>query len=314
MKSHTRREFLRNSVLVGGTLALGPAASSVAQQPTGASNAAKMCIARWKGDTADMKALATKLTEQAVATIGGMGQFVKSGNVVWVKPNIGWDKAPEFAANTNPDVVATVIKLCFEAGAKQVKVGDYTCNDARSTYANSGIEAAAKAAGADVVFLDKSRFKETEIGGQKLKTWPVYPEIIESDVVINVPIVKHHGGATMTACMKNYMGVIGGQRGKWHQDFPGCLTDITAFMKPPVCIVDAIRILTANGPQGGNLDDVKQLNTVAAGTDIVALDAFCAELLGLKPAELHYVAAAEKAGLGSIDYRSSNLKEIEVTA
>jgi len=314
MKNQTRRDFLKKSALFGGALALSPL-SSMAQEQA-ASTLPQMSIARWKGDAGPehIKDMAVKLTQQAIEAIGGISRFVKNGDVVWVKPNIGWDRAPEYAANTNPDVVATVVRLCFDAGAKKVKVGDYTCNDARRTYVNSGIEGAAKAAGADIVYLDKNRFKDVEIGGQRLKTWRLYPEIIESDLVINVPIVKHHGGATMTSCMKNYMGVIGGDRGKWHQDFAGCLTDITAFMKPPVCVVDAIRILTAHGPVGGNLEDVKQLNTVAAGTDIVALDAFSAELLGLKPQELDYVAAAEKAGLGKIDYRSLALREIEVAA
>jgi uncharacterized protein (DUF362 family) len=244
--------------------------------------------------------------------LGGMKQFVKKGDAVWVKPNMAWDRTPEFAANTNPDLVATLVKLCFDAGAKSVKVGDKTCNENRKSYPASGIEAAVKAAGGEIVYLDDSRFKEMAIGGQRLDKWAVYPDIAESDLVINVPIVKHHSIAKATICMKNYMGVVSGQRGQWHQDLHTCLCDITKFMKPRLCVVDAIRILTANGPTGGNLADVKRMDTVAAGTDIVALDAFGVELLGHKPEDIKSVAAGAQAGLGQIDYRKLALRELEV--
>ena len=242
-----------------------------------------------------------------------MGRFVKKGDVVWVKPNMAWDKAPEFAANTNPDVMATLVRLCLEAGAKKVKVGDRPTNPAQQSYPNSGIEAAAKAAGAEVVYLDDRRFKDVELKGKRLDKWPLYPDIIESDLVINVPIVKHHNLCKATLSMKNYMGVIGGERGMWHQDLTPCLLDITAYMKPRLTVLDAVRVLVNHGPTGGNLADVKRLDTIAAGTDIVALDAFGAELLGLKPEEFKLVGAAQEMGLGKADYRKLPLRELEVT-
>ena len=311
MAEHTRRDFLKRTAMAGGAMALAPLGNVAAQDAP-----AQMCIARWKGP-ADAQGdvtttMATKLTEQAVAAIGGMKRFVSQGDVVWVKPNIAWDRAPQFGANTNPDLVATLVRLCLEAGAKTVKVGDNPCNPAKKTYPNSGIEAAAKAAGAEVVYLDKKRFKDVAIKGERLDKWLLYPEIIESDLVINCPIVKDHATARATVCMKNYMGVIGGQRGLWHQNLAVCLCDITAFMKPQMCVVDATRIMTGNGPTGGNLSDVKQMNTVAAGTDVVALDAFGAELLGLDPAKVESIATGQAAGLGTIDYRSLALKELEV--
>ena len=310
MTGHTRREFLKRTAMAGGALALSPMGGALAQDKP--AQDLQMCIARWKGNPDELKTMAVKLTEQAIATLGGMGRFVKKGNVVWVKPNMAWDRTPELGANTNPDVVATLVRLCLEAGAKQVKVGDKTCNDCKKSYPASGIEAAVKAAGGEIVYLDDSRFKDYELKGKRLDKWAVYPDIVESDLVINVPIVKHHSISKMTLCMKNYMGVVGGNRGQWHQDMPECLCDITAFMKPKLCVVDAIRILTANGPTGGNLADVKRKDTVAAGVDIVALDAFGAELLGHKPEDIKTVAAGQAAGLGQIDYRKLALKEIEV--
>ena len=306
MKS-TRREFLKTSAAIGATsLAPLPALAQAAAAP------ADMCIARWKGAAdADMNATARRLTEEAIKTIGGLGRFVNKGDVVWVKPNIGWDRTPEQAANTHPEVVKTIIRLCMEAGAKAVKVGDNTCNDAQKSYKNSGIEAAAKDAGAEVVYLDKNRFKEVKIGGKRLDTIPLYPDIMDCNLIISCPVAKHHSSTRVTACMKNFMGVIENRK-KFHQDLPYCIADLTAFLKPRVAVLDATRILTAHGPTGGDLKDVKVMNTVAAGVDLVALDAFAAEILGNEPSQIGTVVVGEEYGLGKKDYKTLNLKELEI--
>lgn len=311
----SRREFLAQSAALG-LAAFGTRRWSCLAQELSAEAPAKapadMVIARWR-QTGDAPAtLAEQLTEKAIAGLGGMTRFVKRGDVVWVKPNIGWNRTAELAANTNPDVVATLVRLCLTAGAKKVKVGDYPCNDARQSYENSGIGPAAAAAGAEIVYLEKSRFREMAINGDVLKKHPVYPEIVECDLVINVPICKHHGSTTVTACMKNYMGVVE-KRQVFHQNLPKTVADITRFMKPRLCVLDATRILTAHGPTGGNLDDVKTLHTVAAGVDIVALDAFGCELLGHKPADIGTVAMGQKYGLGQIDYRALALQEFQLS-
>lgn len=303
--SSSRREFLRNGVAAGAALGGFAQVTAMAQKPV------DMSIARWKGGDMPTSEIAVKLTEQAMEAIGGMKRFVSKGDVVWVKPNIGWDRAPELAGNTNPDVVRTLIRMCFDAGAKKVKVGDNTCNPAEKTYVASGIAEAAKSAGAEVVFLDPNRFRDMDIGGQVLKTHPVYPEIIECDLVLNVPVVKHHTLTKMTNCMKNYMGVIE-KRQLLHQDLPTTIADLTAFMKPRLAVMDAVRILLANGPTGGDPKDVRQTNIVAAGIDPVALDALGAELLGNKPADLGTVAAGQARGLGVMDYHTLNLKEMDV--
>lgn len=307
MAGQTRRKFLKRSAVAGGMAVLGPAGVSAAQADT------QLCIARWTGNAdVPMSEEATKLTEKAIEGLGGMGRFVKKGDVVWIKPNMAWNRAPEFAANTHPDIVGTLVRLCMDAGAKKVKVGDRTCHKAKESYPKSGIEAAAKTAGAEVVYLDDSRFREMALDGERLEKWLVYPEIVESDLVINVPIAKHHAIAKATVCMKNYMGIVGGNRGQWHQALATCLCDITAFMKPTLSVLDATRVLLRNGPTGGNLNDVKRMDTVAAGTDVVALDAFGAELLGNDPSEIESVVAGEKRGLGQMDYRKLAMKELTV--
>jgi len=314
MGKHSRREFMVRSAAAG--ISLGAAGSVLLQETLAADTPADMSIARWTG-ARDLTAeqlgqVAVRLTEKAVEGIGGLKRFVSRGDVVWVKPNIAWDRTPELAANTNPDVVATVVRLCFEAGAKAVKVGDNPCNAARSTYVSSGIAAAAREAGAEVLFLDPTRFRKMSIGGERVKIHPVCPEIIECDLVVNVPIVKHHGLAEATLCMKNYMGVID-DRGTFHQALPQCITDLARFMKPRICIMDAVRTLKAHGPRGGNPADVELKTTVAAGVDIVALDALGAELLGRKPENIRTIVMGQEAGLGKIDYRSLALREIAVS-
>jgi len=311
MCEHSRREFLIGTA-AAGLLAARPDVlfGQAAAKP------ADMAIAKWSGvqpaADAGMKNIAVKLTEQAIEALGGMKRFVSRGDVVWVKPNIGWDRTPEQAANTNPDVVATLIRMCFDAGAKTVKVGDNPCDVAEKTYHASGIAEAARAAGAKVVFLDRTRFKDANIGGEQVKSIPVYPEIMETDLVINVPIAKHHRLAGLTLCMKNYMGVIE-KRNTFHQAIAPSVADLTRFLKPRLCLLDATRILQANGPKGGKLEDVETKLTLAAGTDIVALDAWGAEVMGKKPEEIGTIAKGQEYGLGKMDYRSLALRELAVS-
>lgn len=310
MSRCSRRDFMAHSAAAAGLLALQ-------SQPlfADAAKPADMTIARWTGDKpgdAQVKDIAAKLTRQAVEGLGGLKRFMGKGDVVWIKPNIGWDRTPEQAANTNPDVVTTLIQMCFDAGAKKVKVGDNTCHKAVKTYETSGIAAAARAAGAEVLFLDENRFKEAKIGGERVKTLPIYPEVFDCDLVINVPVVKHHVLASLTMCMKNYMGVIENRK-SFHQDLPTCICDLTRYAKPRICVLDAVRILTAHGPSGGKLEDVQLKTTVAAGVDIVALDAWGAEVMGKKASDIGTIVKAEQVGLGKADYRKLALRELSVT-
>ena len=311
MRQHSRRDFIVGSA--AGALALGSQGllshAMAAEEPTAKT------IAKWTGpkelSKEELKQAAIKLTEKAIEGLGGLKRFVGQGSVVWVKPNIGWDRTPELAANTNPDVVATIVRLCFEAGAKKVRVGDNPCDMAAKAYPASGIPDAVKKEGAEVLFLDKSRFRDTAIQGERVKSIPIFPAILEADLVINVPIVKHHRMALATLCMKNYMGVME-SRGTFHQAIAECLVDLTRFMKPQLCILDAVRILKNNGPKGGNLKDVELTMTLAAGTDIVALDAWGAEVMGKKPTAISSIVKGAAAGLGKIDYKAI-AKEIAVS-
>src|SRR5512143_1359118 len=252
-----------------------------------------------------------KIVKAAIDALGGMGKFISRGDVVVVKPNIGWDRTPEQAGNTNPEVVAAVVKLCFEAGAKKVRVFDRPVNDPRRCYVQSGIAPAASALGANVDFVDDRKFKDMAINGEALKSWPLYAELFEADKVINIPIAKHHGLAKLTMSMKNWMGVMGGQRRQIHQKLDASLVDLSTKVKPTLTILDAVRILTANGPQGGNLADVKKLDTVIAGVDQVAIDSYGATLFGMKGSDLGYVRIAAEHKFGVMDLNKLKIKKLQ---
>jgi uncharacterized protein (DUF362 family) len=247
---------------------------------------------------------------RAVEALGGMGRFVKHGERVVIKPNIGWNRLPEQAANTNPDVVAEVVRLVAAAGAGKIWVTDVSVNTPEQCFARSGIEKAAKAAGATVVRPDATGFREVDVSGKLLRTGDVLFPFVEADRVINVPIVKQHGLSGATMAMKNWYGVLGGQRVKLHQDINLSIVDLAAMVKPTLTVMDATRILLANGPTGGSLADVKKMDTIAAGTDEVALDAFGAGLLGLSPTSLGFIVEGMKAGLGTPEWRSLKTEEL----
>lgn len=253
---------------------------------------------------------APAIVKAAFDALGGVKKFIAGGDIVVLKPNIGWDRTPEYAANTNPEVVAAVARLCLEAGAKKVTVFDRPCVDARRSYKQSGIADAARAAGAEVVFMDDRKFRFMSLAGYALKSWPLYRDVFEADKVINLPIAKVHGLSTVTLGMKNWMGIMGGNRGELHRKLDESLVDVSMKIKPALTILDAVRILTRNGPQGGDLNDVRRLNTVVAGIDQVAVDAYGASLFGLKPSSVGHIAAAHRAGLGKIDLKQVNIKKI----
>jgi uncharacterized protein (DUF362 family) len=241
------------------------------------------------------------VTRRAINAIGGIRRFVKPGDVVVVKPNMGWDRSSEMAANTHPQVVRAVVEECLAAGAKKVKVFDHTCNDSRRCYVNSGIEAALKGIrGVECKQIESERFRKVALNGRFLKEWELYDEALSANVFINVPVAKHHGLTKLTLGLKNVMGVMGGNRGFIHRSIDVALADVNAHLKSHLTVIDATRILTAHGPQGGTLADVKVLNKVIASVDIVAADAVATTLFGLKPGDIPVTVAAYRRGLGEM--------------
>jgi uncharacterized protein (DUF362 family) len=243
------------------------------------------------------------LVARALENLGGIRRFVSRQDVVVLKPNIAWDRTPEQAANTNPEVVAEAVRQCWQAGAKRVIVTDVSCNEPRRCFQRSGIQAAARAEGAEVILPDPELFREVDLDGVVLKSWPVFTPFLEADKVFNLPIAKHHGLTGVTLGMKNWFGILGGQRNRLHQQIHQGLADLAAFMLPTVTLMDCYRILVRNGPTGGNLEDVALKKTIVAGTDPVAIDAYVAKAYwNLDPEQLPYLQMAANRGLGTVDF------------
>jgi len=253
---------------------------------------------------------AAALTDKALAAMGGMARFISRGDVVAIKPNIGWDRTPSQAANTHPDVVAALVKAALDAGAKRVVVTDNSCNEPQRSFQRSGILEKAAAVGAQVVLPADNHLRTTRLHGELLDEWPILVPILEADKVINVPIVKHHGLARLTCAMKNWYGLLGGRRNRLHQDIDTSIADLATFMRPTLTVVDATRVLYRNGPQGGNLADTRQLDTVVASLDQVAADAYSCTLINQKPDDIGYLKIAQRRGLGTMDWASLKVRQV----
>ncbi|MGE5235219.1 MAG: DUF362 domain-containing protein [Acidobacteriota bacterium] len=239
---------------------------------------------------------------RVLAALGGMERFVKPGEVVLIKPNVGWDRLPAQAADTDPQVVAELVRLCLAAGASQVVVSDNSCNDPRRCFARSGISEAAAAAGARVVSSGQIHWVHASLSGYA-SGLEVMGELLTADRVINVPVAKHHSLSRVTVGMKNWLGVLGRGRNRLHQDINIAMAELGAIFRPTLTVVDATRVLLANGPTGGSLADVKSVDAVAAGIDPVACDAWGAAQLGVDPRSLGFILEAERRGLGRGDAR-----------
>ncbi len=243
-----------------------------------------------------------KNLEVALRQLGGIERFVSAGDRVLLKPNLVTGRKPEYAVNTNPLLVAAIVKICREAGAKEVVVTDRPTTDARTAFEVSGMADAVKKAGGKLKYPLDSDFVEVEVeNGYKLNRVLVLKDVLEADVFINLPIAKHHSLAGLTLSIKNLMGVLGGTRGFFHIDFHEKIVDLLSVVMPDLNILDAWRILIRNGPTGGSLDDVEEKKTIIAGTDPVAVDSAAAlALFNKDPEELPYLKFAEQKGIGKI--------------
>lgn len=306
-----RRKFLRSSfgagVAAGAMMSLGSFEKLFGSRPM-PSGANYDLVAVMGGEPAAMFDL-------GIQAMGGMGTFVTRGQKVLVKPNIGWDVVPDKGANTNPALVKRVIEHCLRAGAKEVYVFDNTCDNWIKCYKNSGIEQAAKDAGAKMVpGGSESYYQEVTIpNGKKLTKTKVHELVLSSDVFINVPILKHHSSARMTGALKNMMGVVW-DRGYWHRNnLNQCIADYTLFdKKPALNIMDAYNVMMRNGPRGVSVGDLSNMKSLMISTDWVAIDAAGAKLMGKEPASIEHIALAAALGAGKMDLSSMNIHRLKM--
>lgn len=252
---------------------------------------------------------AERMVRAAVDRIGGIRRFINPGEKVLLKPNAAWDRQPEQAANTNPEVVAAVVKLCLEAKAAEVWVTDVSVNDPYRCFARSGIDDAVKKAGGKIRLTGENDFVLTDLRGESLKIWPVSKFYHEADKLINLPVVKHHSLSKCTMAMKNLYGSLGGERNRLHQDINVSIADLATAIRPTLTILDATRVLKRNGPTGGNIADVAIENTVIAGLDTVAVESYGLRFLDLKVEDVPFIEMAKKRGVGISDLKSINVAE-----
>jgi uncharacterized protein (DUF362 family) len=258
--------------------------------------AGQMAVARGDGPEANLR--------NALGEMGGIAAFIKPDERVAIKPNCAWDRTPEQAANTDPLVIAELVRQCLSAGATAVTVVDNSCHDPGRAFARSGIEEAARDAGASVAHQRNAGKTKLNLGGTTLGPWEVLDPIAEADRVINVPVVKHHSLSRATLGMKNWFGAVVGRRANLHQRIGQVCAELGAAFRPTLTVIDATRILTGGGPTGGSLALVEPTNSIAVATDPVAADAWGASLLGLTPDELPHIAIAARLGLGTADWQS----------
>jgi len=252
------------------------------------------------------------ITRAAIEAVGGMAGFVSAGYDVIIKPNICVDyHRPEYAATTNPIVVGTLVTMCLEAGASRVRVMDNPiAGTPGSGYVISEIKKAVTEAGGEMHIMSEPKFVEVEIPeGRDIKSVQIYPDILEADLLINVPIAKDHGATRLTLGSKNLMGVIL-HRGVFHENLSQRIADLVSLVRPELTVIDAVRILTAHGPTGGDLSDVKQMDTVIASRDIIAADAYATTLFGLTGEDIGYIQAGADMGLGTLDLNNISIQEI----
>lgn len=292
-----RRKFLRDVGLWSAGILLSPPVFDLGSRLSAAAKPSKLSVITGT----DYVAMVKKLLEP----MGGLPTFVRPGQSVVVKPNMGWDRNPDQAANTHPVVVRAVAELALAAGASKVMVFDRPCNEERRCHFNSGIRPElekVKDRRLKCVYMDDRKYVPVQIRrGKALKEWSFYKDALEADVYINVPVAKHHSLAGLTLGLKNIMGVIGGRRGQLHRQLDQNLADLNTVLRPALTLVDATRMLLRNGPSGGNLKDVKRMNTLIASSDIVAADAYATTLFQQKPEEIDVTVAACRSGLGEMD-------------
>ncbi|MGD0350587.1 MAG: DUF362 domain-containing protein [Verrucomicrobiota bacterium] len=312
----TRRDFIKAGLALGASLPLvnldklfaadAPATPS-GGLPVALATTKSILVAVRDGERAAM-------LDKAMAELGDMGAFVKKGQTVLVKPNIGWDTPPERGADTHPETVKRTIEMCLAAGAKSVSMFDNPCDQWQRAYTNSGIEKVAKDTGATLVSgKDQTLYRPVDIpNGKKLHMAKVHSLVLDSDVFINVPVLKHHAGSRITGCMKNLMGVVWDREFYHRTDLHQCIADLLTLKRPTLNILDAYAPMVRNGPRGKSADDLVVMRTLLVSTDIVAIDAAGAKLLNQQPSDVRHIAIAAEMKLGTMDLEQVDIRRLKL--
>ena len=307
-----RRDFLktlgRGAGALGAAWLLGPASRAFAQAGGTPTPGAYPDLVAVKGGSAASR------VDAALAAAGGISRYVRKGALVVIKPNMGWDVRPELAANTDPAVVKRIVELCLAAGARKVVVFDHTCDSWRAAYANSGIERAARDAGAEAAPAHAESYYQAVANpaARTLGQAKVHELVLQADVFINVPVLKNHGGAGMTCAMKNLMGAVW-DRGYFHsRGLDACIAEAALLRRPDLNIVDAGKVMLSGGPRGSAASRYSEQRLLMLSSDIVAVDVASARTLGPGPDAFEYITKAAALGLGQPDLAKLAVRRIEL--
>lgn len=307
----TRRESIKKLLKISGSLALTGMTVWPLQGSLAASSETvnEKFIVQGIGRSSgySVKVLTQKVFEAA----GGIQKFISKQDVVVIKPNISWARAPYLAATTHPEVLEAVVELCQEAGAKKVVIADHTIHDARRCFAVTGAGMVAKKTGAELIYPRSSLMRKMKLQGHRLNVWPVFIPLIEADKLINLPVAKVHVLSGLTLGMKNWIGAVGGRRNALHQDIHLTIVDLAQFFNPTLTLIDAIRIMIHNGPSGGSVSDVANSNHLILSNDPVAADAKAATLFDFQPQDIGFIRLGSKWGLGT--YEIQKIRQFQVT-
>ncbi|TVR42040.1 MAG: DUF362 domain-containing protein [Bacteroidia bacterium] len=253
-----------------------------------------------------------EMYHRAMEEMGGMKKYIKPGQTVVLKPNASWDVPPQRAANTNPDLMRAIVEDCLAAGAGRVFAFDHTCDNWERSYANSGVAEAVRQGGGQMLHANLERYyRDVSIpGAKRLTTAKVYERLMEADVFINIPVLKHHASTTITIAMKNLMGIVWDRR-FWHRnDLHQCIADFCLYRKPDLNIVDAYLVMTRNGPRGTSEADLTRMRSLLVSTDIVAVDAAGAMMLGHEPNDIAHLRIAAEMNIGNINLDDLNIRRV----
>ena len=297
MKSIKRRTFLK----AGATAAMAAAAVSVqAAEPVST-------VVVVHGEDIP------KMIAAGIAKMGGWEKFVKPGAKVALKPNLAWKSTPEQGGNTHPAIVREVVLAAEAAKAKQVLIPGNTCQPEKETFPTSGILEALKGTKAKLYRPKRADYVEVDVPKGKIcRKAKVSRDLIEADCLINMPVAKHHGGATLTISMKNWMGAVDNNtRRSWHRDgLHQCIADFSTYLKPHLVIVDATRIMLDHGPQGPG--KLAHPHEIIFSTDPAAADAYAASLFNKTPEDVPHIKLAGELGVGCTDLAKIKIERVEV--
>lgn len=312
---NNRRDFLRTGIALGAAACALPQINRLFAAETQVAPATKASSDQEKPVlVAVMNGSRSEMLDRALQEFGGIKAFVKPGQRVVIKPNVGWNTSPERGANTHPELVGHLVALCVAAGAKSVEVFDKTCNPENKCYESSGIgEAVRKAGGVIRRGDDEKLYREVSIpGGKMLKRAKVHELVLDCDVFFNVPVLKHHSGSLVSAGMKNLMGAVWDRKFYHDNDLHQCIADFMTFKRPALTILDAYHPMVRNGPRGTTVDDVVEKRMLFASTDPVAIDAAGAKVLNNAPTDVRHIPLAADLGIGQIDLSKVDVRRFKL--